>query len=125
MTQQTDWTENLPHQKGATGMTYNTLKLDQQLEFVEFLKNHSYPDGTSIKTIADEATKDLGFVVTENNVRTTAKAAKIELPAARVPKLSPVDELRLRVDLLEIKMNNLLGSHISRGNDQTLTGITP
>ena len=82
-------------------MTYNTLKLEQQLDFVEFLKNHDYPDGTSIKIIADEATRALGFVVTENNVKTTARAAKIELPAARVPKVDPMDELRANIIALE------------------------
>lgn len=92
-------------------MTYNTLKLDQQLEFVEFLKRHNYSDGTSIKTIADEATKDLGFVVTENNVRTTAKAAKIELPAARVPKVDPMDELRSAISLLERRIDVLEKSY--------------
>lgn len=88
-------------------MTYNTLKLDQQLAFVDFLKNHSYPDGTNIKTIADDATKELGFVVTENNVRTTAKAAKIELPAARVPKVDPMDALLARIDSLEQRVESL------------------
>lgn len=101
-------------------MTYNTLKLDQQLEFVEFLKNHSYPDGTSIKTIADDATKDLGFVVTENNVRTTAKAAKIELPAARVPKVDPMQELTCRVESLEAKVNNILVALLTRPEETDL-----
>ena len=97
-------------------MTYNTLKLDQQLEFVEFLKNHNYPDGTSIKTIADDATKDLGFSITENNVRTTAKAAKIELPAARVPKVDPMDELRAAIMALRQRVEALEASHLTYGS---------
>ena len=91
-------------------MTYNTLKLDQQLEFVEFLKNHSYQDGTSIKTIADDATRDLGFVVTENNVRTTAKAAKIELPAARVPKVDPIQELWAAIEEMQRQLNRRISA---------------
>lgn len=107
MTTQTDWTENQPHKKGATGMTYNTLNLHQQLRLVKFLESNIYQDGISLKTIADDATSDLGFVVTENNIKTTAKAAGVTLPSAKVVKPDQADELRAVIAALETRVEAL------------------
>ena len=101
MTTQTDWTEM------TTPKQYNILTLPQKLKLIDFLRATTYEDGTSVKQIAEDATKVVGFKVTTFNVRGTAEAAEIELPLARAPKIDPMDELRAAIITLEQRVEAL------------------
>lgn len=96
--------------------TYNILNFSQKLKLIDFLKGKVYPDGTTAKQIAKEASATVGFVVTSHNLKHTANAAEIELPLPRAPKVDPTDELRAaiitlkqRVDALEDRFKPVCG----------------
>lgn len=91
-----------------TRPAYNTISISQRLKLIDFLRNKTYPDGTSARKIAEEASLVVGFPVTEHNIQSTAKAAEIELPLARAPKVDPLDDVRARIDALEQKVDNLM-----------------
>ena len=91
----------------TTPKSYNILTLPQKLKLIDFLRASTYEDGTSVKQIAEDATKAIGFKVTTFNVRGTAEAAEIELPLARAPKVDPMDELRSAIITLEQRVEVL------------------
>lgn len=86
---------------------YNTLTLPQKLKLIDFLRGCDYPDGTSVKQIAEDAEKIVGFKVTTYNVKGTAEAAEIELPLPKAPKVDPLDELRAAIITLEQRVEAL------------------